>query len=202
MENNKISGTNNAFSLFPELMDSVLSGKRNKPDRIPPSPPPPPDISWLRTGQHEVNDQTRDVPSALVLMPENKNKDIVTSILQKLSYQIVIMDSPQKGIEKTRSAQLAVTILHSAFEPGGLPASTFHDYMRRLPMDRRRMIYYVLIGPEFHTSYNLEACALSANLVVNDREIQYLDVILRKGIREYEELFGPFFETLAGYGKR
>ena len=61
---------------------------------------------------------------------------------------------------------------------------------------RRRLLYYVLVGPDVHTCYNLQALALSANLVINERELAFVEVILRKGFREYVELFGPFLEVL------
>jgi hypothetical protein len=69
-------------------------------------------------------------------------------------------------------------------------------------MDRRRYIFYILIGDTFHTLYNLEALASSANLTVNTVDLPHLDIVLRKSIPAYEELFGPFLEELSAYGKR
>ena len=83
-----------------------------------------------------------------------------------------------------------------------LARSVFHAHMRLLPMERRRYIFYILIGSDFHTLYDLEALALSANLVVNSDDLAHLDVILRKAIPAYEELFGPILEELNAYGKR
>jgi hypothetical protein len=69
-------------------------------------------------------------------------------------------------------------------------------------MDRRRYIFYILIGEQFHTLYNLEALAFSANLTVNTADLRHLDIVLRKSIPAYEELFGPMLEELGVYGKR
>ena len=85
---------------------------------------------------------------------------------------------------------------------GTLEQSTFHAYMRSLTMERRRYIFYILIGNDFHTLYNLEALAYSANLTVNSSDLSHLDIVLRKSIPDYEELFGPFLEELNAYGKR
>jgi hypothetical protein len=68
-------------------------------------------------------------------------------------------------------------------------------------MSRRRFIFYIVIGKEFRTLYNLQSLAYSANLVVNDTEIPYFNVIIRKAIPEYEELFGPITEELRIHGK-
>jgi hypothetical protein len=71
-----------------------------------------------------------------------------------------------------------------------------------MAMQKRRGIYYVLVGPEFHTLYNLDALHHSANLVVNDNELPDLPIILKKSFREYDELFGPFLAALRAEGKR
>jgi len=94
----------------------------------------------------------------------------------------------------------ASVVLHSQFEKSGLEG-TFHSYMRTMNMAKRRYIFYVLIGSEFNTMYNLQALACSANLVVNDKDIQRFSLLLRKTIPEYETLFGPLMEELRLAGR-
>ena len=68
-------------------------------------------------------------------------------------------------------------------------------------MQRRRYLFYILIGPEFHTLYNLQALAYSANLVINEKDLYHMGVALRKAIPMYEEVFGPYMEELTSAGK-
>jgi len=42
----------------------------------------------------------------------------------------------------------------------------------------------------------------SANLIIKEEDLQHFDLILRKSLPTYEELFGPFLEELGAYGKR
>ena len=72
----------------------------------------------------------------------------------------------------------------------------FEQYMRNLAGDKRRNLYYLIIGPKLSTLYDLEALSLSANLVVNNKDFQYLDIILKKGFQDYETLYRPFIEIL------
>jgi hypothetical protein len=69
-----------------------------------------------------------------------------------------------------------------------------------MAMARRRYVFYVLIGPEFRTLYDLEALANSANLVVNDSDTGHFSIILKRGMNEYQELFGPYLQALGNYG--
>ena len=73
--------------------------------------------------------------------------------------------------------------------------------MRDMAMQRRRYLFYILIGKEFSTLYNLQALANSANLVINEEDLYHMGIALRKAIPMYEELFGPFMEELASAGK-
>jgi len=38
--------------------------------------------------------------------------------------------------------------------------------------------------------------------VVNERDLDHLDVIVRKGLADYEDLFGPYLAALQEYGKK
>ena len=71
-----------------------------------------------------------------------------------------------------------------------------------MAMERRRDIFYILFGPQFHSLYDLEALAYSANLVVSEQDLKFFDIILRKAIPAYEDLFAPILEELTAYGKR
>ena len=207
--------------MFPDVMDSVVRSKeyvaekkgiesrteifkkkQHKAGKPPVAPPEPPDISWLWTGRYEEYSQAMDVSTALVLMEDGKKKSVAVKILKESGYQVQFADTANKAIEKIRSFNIAVILLHTGFEGGSLSESMFHDYMKWLPMEKRRSVFYLLIGPQFRTLYNLEALSVSANLVVNDRDIENLNLILRKSFYDYDELFGPYLEILAGSGKQ
>ena len=165
-----------------------------------PRPPAPPDLDWLTTGRFAGEEKVEDVPMALVLYPDCPERGKVTKAIESVGYQVVIAESGDQAREKMQFVRFSCVILHSRIE-GSLERSSFHDYMRKMATERRRYIFYILIGPEFHTLYNLQALAASANLVVNEKDLQYFDVILRKAIPEYEELFGPLLEELAANGR-
>ena len=164
-------------------------------------PPAPPDLDWLKSGRFEGEEKVEDVPMALVLFADTPQRENVVEAMKSVGYQVVAIDTAQKAMERMRFVPFSCVALHTELE-GGLSQSTFHEYMRKMPMDRRRYIFYIVVGPTLHSLYDLEALALSANLVVGEKDLQSFDVILRKTIPEYEELFGPMLEELANYGKR
>jgi len=165
------------------------------------TPPRPPDISWLKEGRYEGKETIEDVPMALILMQEGSLREMVISSLEGIGYKAELVNSTTDAIEKIQFVDYACIVLHSQYESNGINSSVFHKEMCTMNMIKRRFIFYILIGREFKTFYNLQALAYSANLVVNDEEVPMFDIILRKAIPEYEELFGPIMEELRHHGR-
>ncbi len=164
-------------------------------------PPAPPDIAWLKAGTFEEKEVVEDIPSALVLMPDTSNREIVVKAVSEFGYRVELASAPEEAIDKMRFVNYAAVFLHSGFEPGGVKSGKFHQFMREMNMSRRRYIFYVLVGEQFNTLYDLEALANSANLVINDSEILLVGTVLKKAIPEFETLFGPLMEELRVMGK-
>ncbi len=168
-------------------------------DRV--QPPSAPDISWLKDGVFDEEQVIEDVPLALLLMNEYPGRDTIIESIEGIGYKTEFVQTADEAIEKMQFVDYSAVVLHSLFEGNGVQSSKFHKFMCRMSMSKRRFIYYILVGKEFKTLYNLQALAHSANLVVNETEIPFFNVIIRKSIPEYEELFGPIMEELRLHGK-
>lgn len=165
-------------------------------------PPTPPNLDWLKTGLFKGEDKIEDVPMALIVHKSTAQRDSICASIESVGYQTIVSESVQDAIERMRFVNFACVVYQSDYEGEDLDKSTFHDYLRAMSMDRRRYIFYILIGPHFTTLYDIEALSASANLVINTGDLKHLNIILRKSIPEYEELFGPILEELGSYGKR
>ncbi len=164
-------------------------------------PPEPPSTEWLRYGSFDEQEVIEGIPEALVLMPSTQSLELVVQAAIDSGYQVDQAPTPEEAIEKMRFVNYAAVFLHSSFEPGGIESGKFHQFMREMNMSRRRYIFYVLIGEEFKTLYDLQALANSANLVINDTELPFIGTVLKKAIPEFETLFGPLMEELQVVGK-
>ena len=180
-------------------LDAKGTGGQTAADAV--KPPGPPALGGLKEGKLQDEDKIADVPMALVLFPKNDKLDIVKDSLEQVGYQVIIADSPEDAMERMRFVSFACVVHHSEFDGPGLKESSFHKFMRDMAMQRRRYLFYILIGKEFNTLYNLQALANSANLVINEEDLYHMGIALRKAIPMYEEIFGPFMEELASAGK-
>lgn len=180
----------------PTAQNTQQSGVRQNAQIQPPTPP---DLTWLKEGVFEEEEVVEDIPQALILIEPGKEREKVAEAVQNIGYQPTFAESVEEAMEKMQFVNYAGVIYHSQFEDMGLNHSSFHKFMRTMGMQKRRFIFYILIGPEFYTLYDLEALANSANLVVNDKEIPQLFTILRKAIPQYEELFGTLMAEINAY---
>ena len=166
-------------------------------------PPPPPPLDFLDEKQAGImeDQHVRDVPTALVLHGDDGIRHQLGAAMEALGYQVVTLTSAQEAIEQVSSISFASIVFHTDFEGGTLEESIFHNFMREMPMSKRRMIFYILMGPQFTTLYDIQALANSANLVIADKDFKIFQVVLPKAIPYYEQLFGPLLEELSNYGK-
>ncbi len=173
-----------------------------KPVNPPPPPPEPPDISWLKSGKLDEKEVIEDIPTAIIMMPEGRARDSVAETMEEFNYQLFFPKDAAQVIGKMRFKDFAAAVYHPAFEGTSLAESRFHKHISNLPMVKRRYMFYILIGPEFQTLYDLEALAYSANIVVNEAESDNVNIILKKARNDYDTLFGPFINILKAHGKR
>lgn len=193
--------TSDGFPAAGEKKPPAAPDIAQPPARPPVEPPKPQDIGWLSSGELN-NDQILDnVPTAMVLMPEDDTKQKVVKSLEEHRYQLYFPETADEAVNSMRFRDFVVVVYHSEYEKAPLKNQDFHRFMMQMSMAKRRAVYYILIGPQFQTLFDLEALTFSANLVVNTREAEYLSTIMKKGRADYEALFNPYTAVLKKHGK-
>lgn len=163
----------------------------------PPLPPEAPNMDWLKSGEVKEQEMLGDVTQVLILMAAGEARDRIFQAFDSIGYKAVYSESAEDAIGRMRFVSFSAVVLHATYE-GSLVESSFHEHMRAMLMSKRRFIYYVLVGPDFRSLYDLEALTNSANLVVNDKDVGQFDLILKKGMHDYDDLFGLYLEMLEG----
>ena len=167
----------------------------------PVSPPEAPDIAWLASDVEEEEALVDDVPTAMILINDPAVRRQVSDVLEERNLQVHWPENVDDAISGQRFKTFDVVVYSAEYEDGPADTHDFHKFMAGMSMKRRRNIFYVLVGSEFRTLYDLEALTLSANLVVNTRELSYFAKVFQKGVKGYESLLGPYISMLKQYGK-
>lgn len=205
-----------AFDLFPDLFKwqktretAPATARKRKRDTTDPrlddgtsdqiaprkstvAVPQPPDLSWLLNGIPE-QDSSEDlaIRLGLVFISDERHRVLVAEVLELLGYPTHMVDNHVAAVDRLGRHTYSVIIADIADVD-----DEFHKYINNLPMSRRRLIMYVLIGAQLRTLYSLEALANSVNLVIGHKDLGHLEKILRWGFKEYANLYGPLLEVL------
>lgn len=177
------------------------SAKPKNSDKKPPRPPEPPDIQYITSGEIQDKNIVENIPTAMVIVADKAMEDSIAACLKQEEYQIYVPETVDEAIKSMRFKNYEVVVYHSRYEELPLNIQDLHKFMKFMTMTKRRYIYYILIGPEFQTIYDLQALANSANLVINENEVPFFSTLFKIGRMDYEELFNPYITMLKKFGK-
>ena len=175
-----------------------------------PDPPPPPqqeealDTAGMAVDQEEFEDDELviyDENDQLALILDETNQSAWTQALESRDYKIQYAKSPEHAVHKMKFTHFHFIALHENYGNKDLDNNTVYKTLIELPMVTRRNIFVALIGKNFKTLKNMQAFQKSVNVVINEKDINKLEDVLKKSISEIEIFYKVFKETLQSMGK-
>jgi len=137
----------------------------------------------------------------IALILDKRNDEAWTSALTELDYKLQRAKSPEHAVHKLKFNQYHVIAIHEKFGDTTLETSPLYEYIRDMSMDTRRKTFVAMVGENFKTLENMEALAYSVNLVINQKELDQLETILKKSIGENDMFYKVYRETMTALGK-
>ena len=138
---------------------------------------------------------------ALVLNGDEGQVQTISSVLEGLSYKLIVAQSTREAMGKLRLHHFDLIILSDGFDGQNIEDSPVTHYLNHLSMSVRRKIFFILLSDTFKSLDNLMAFTLSANLVINPVDLSKLGLILNKTIPGHEKFYKVFLDTLKEVGK-
>jgi len=142
-----------------------------------------------------------DEHDKIAFILDRQNDDLWTTALTELEYKLQRAKSPEHAVHKLRFNQYHVVVFHEKFGGTTLETSPLYEFIRDMPMDTRRKTFIALVGESFKTLDNMEALAYSVNLVINQKDLDQLETILKKSIGDNESFYKVYRETMTALGK-
>jgi len=143
---------------------------------------------------YDENDQ-------LALILDKTNQSAWTQALESRDYKIQYAKSPEHAVHKMKFTHFHFVALHENYGNKDLDSNTVYQTLIEMPMVTRRNIFVALIGKNFKTLKNMQAFQKSVNVVINEKDINKLEDVLKKSISEIEIFYKVFKETLHSMGK-
>lgn len=137
----------------------------------------------------------------LALVLDEKNQSVWTEALEGRGYKIQYAKSPEHAVHKMKFTHFHFIALHENYKNKDLNNNPVYKTLIEMPMVTRRNIFLALLGTNFKTLNNMQAFQKSVNVVINEKDLDKLEDILKKSVTENEIFYKVFKETLHSMGK-
>ncbi len=141
------------------------------------------------------------VKLGLVAASDSDQLKKLKQVVEELGYKYVPVENTSDAISKMRFHTFDLVVLSDQFDGIELAQSPILQYMNHLSMFIRRRMFVALVGDSFNTMDQMMAFSMSANLVINSREMDNLTNIMKGSIADNEKFYKVFFDTLLEVGK-
>ena len=138
---------------------------------------------------------------ALVLDPDPESSGETRSGVEQLGYHCILANNSRDAVGKMRFHPFDLVIIPEGFDGQDLDNSPILSYLNHISVADRRKIFVVLMGEQFKSMDNLMAFAMSANAVINPKDMDKFLAMLKGAVSEHERFYKVFMETLAEVGR-
>ncbi|KJR41558.1 hypothetical protein MCHI_002548 [Candidatus Magnetoovum chiemensis] len=145
---------------------------------------------------------TDDLPRALICEENPKIQPILENALINLNYNPDIASTADETYEKMRYNDYKIVVINENFAGGNSENNEVVEYLQYLPLQIRRAIFLVLIGRNVKTRDSNNAFSKSVNLVVNEKDINELNKILKSAISGNALFYKVYNDILKELGKQ
>jgi CheY-like chemotaxis protein len=139
--------------------------------------------------------------TALVCEPNPLMRKTIIDSLVSLGYRITSAESVRDALKRMRYHSYGLVVVNENFDSDNPESNGILLYLERLSMTERRNMFVALISDRFRTMDNMMALNKSANLVINTKNIDDIDKILSRGIKDNEFFYHAFMQALVEAGR-
>ena len=205
------SGCNSKFNIPDDKIPKNQAAKFNCPkcqsriiieplEKENDTPVPENKISSEDHGDDYSLDYFDDSKLSLVMADEGINSKIRSSVEER-NFKFITIPTIREALLKLRFHQFDLMILAEGFDGQEIAGGPIMNYLNHLSMSSRRSIFVTLIGERYQTMDEMMAFAMSADMVVNTKDLGNFATILKRGITEHDKFYKVFLDIHQQEGK-
>ncbi|MBW2639762.1 MAG: zinc-ribbon domain-containing protein [Deltaproteobacteria bacterium] len=115
--------------------------------------------------------------------------------------ETALLCEPDPALKQMRFHVFDMVVLNESFGTRDPDMNSVLKYLDRLNMSIRRNIFLALITTRFRTMDNMTAFNKSVNLIINLKNINEIEKILRRGLADNKAFYRVFKESLIKTGR-
>ena len=141
------------------------------------------------------------VKTALLCEPDDALQKKIKTALYDMDYHITAPQLPKDALKQMRFHVFDMVVLNERFGSQNPDMNPVLNYLNRLNMSLRRNIFVTLITDRYRTMDNMAAFNRSVNMIVNPKNIEEIEKILRRGIGDYDAFYRVYKRALLKAGR-
>jgi hypothetical protein len=120
----------------------------------------------------------------------------IKAALSAMKYQSLESSTHRDALKQMRFHDFDVVILNERFGTRDPDMNHVLKHLEQLPMATRRNMFIALLSERFRTVDNMIAFNKSVNMVVNVKDINDIEKIISRGVKENDAFFRVYKESL------
>ncbi|MBL8149311.1 MAG: hypothetical protein JNN15_05235 [Blastocatellia bacterium] len=124
-----------------------------------------------------------------------QRQSIETILEESNSYEYKSPQTSAQALDFLHESKIEIVILDPQFDATRQGGIAVLRYISSLMPKYRRRIYVALVSPQVKTLDTYMAFLNCVNLTINTEDIESLPAILDKSIKDFNELYKPFYEA-------
>ena len=141
------------------------------------------------------------IETALICEHDSKVLAEVRSKVKLLGYHTVEPDNAAEALKKMRFHTFDLIVINETFGSSSPDDNPLLTYLEGISIAIRRNIFVALISNRFRTMDNMAAFNKSVNVVIELRNINEIDKILRRAMEDNQAFYSVFKESLITTGR-
>ncbi len=139
--------------------------------------------------------------TALICESDPKLKKQVKPVLDFMEYHIVEVPTARDAIKKLRYNRYDLIVINELFDTKDPDTNGVLIYLSRLMMQERRKIFVTMLTQRFRTLDLMTSLGKSVNLIVNIKNMNDFEKILKHGVSDSEMFYRIYMENMKNSGK-
>jgi predicted Zn finger-like uncharacterized protein len=141
------------------------------------------------------------IETALLCEHDLGVKQKIRKLLEQMDYHVVEAASARNALKYMRFHVYDLVVVNEAFEATNADSNHVLQYLSQLPIVVRRNMFIVLLGKGLRTTDNMLAFNKSVNLVINLKDMDDMEKILKGALKEHNAFYEVFMESLKKTGR-
>ena len=163
-------------------------------------------IDEVDSGTYDASEKPFDfleegAETALLCEPDPAVRDKIRSALENMGYNVIQPESDRDALKQMRFHVFDLVVLSEVFSSKNPDENNVMKYLERLPMATRRKIFVVLATKRFRTMDNMAAFNKSVNIVVNTKNLDEIEKIIKSSLSDNTAFYCVFKDALVKTGK-